>query len=104
MACHLFWRHGTESVSCNKCNVRRWQFALHICYVLPYEDIMFEEWAAESSRSIRESIYCYCGKDVPDAPMIGCDGDECEYEWYHYACVGITEAPDENWFCPTCAK
>ncbi|CAH0407417.1 unnamed protein product [Chilo suppressalis] len=103
MVCHLFWRHGTESISCYKCNVRRWQFAVHICHVLPYDEIMVGEWAAESATSSRES-YCYCGKDDRDSPMIGCDGDECRYQWYHYACVGMTEAPDGNWLCPTCTK
>ena len=23
--------------------------------------------------------------------MIGCDNNFCEYEWFHYSCVGIHE-------------
>ncbi|CAG9790180.1 unnamed protein product [Diatraea saccharalis] len=139
LVCHLFWRHGTESQSCGKCPVRRWQYALHICNVLPYDDLVYGDepdadvetatYSTSSSSSSaqaqvkfklklklkldsdsdsdseqpRESIYCSCGREVPDAYMIGCDGDHCAYQWYHYTCVGITEAPDGKWFCPTCA-
>ncbi|CAG9790144.1 unnamed protein product [Diatraea saccharalis] len=120
LVCHLFWRHGTESLSCSRCPVRRWQYALHICNVLPYDDIVYgdepdadvENAASGSSSSSssgsvseqpRDSIYCSCGKEIPGAYMIGCDGDHCAYQWYHYTCVGITEAPEGKWFCPTCA-
>ena len=31
---------------------------------------------------------------------IGCDG-ECN-RWFHYKCVGVTDVPQEDWFCPDC--
>ncbi|KAK0133005.1 Inhibitor of growth protein 3 [Merluccius polli] len=26
----------------------------------------------------------------------------CPIEWFHYGCVGLTEAPKGKWFCPQC--
>ncbi|XP_049773449.1 transcription initiation factor TFIID subunit 3-like [Schistocerca cancellata] len=42
-----------------------------------------------------------CGGQDDGSPMIRCD--DC-YAWYHWACVGIDSAPDENvdWFCSYC--
>lgn len=36
--------------------------------------------------------------------MIGCDNDNCEYQWFHYECVNITKQPLGEWLCPTCRK
>lgn len=47
--------------------------------------------------------YCVC-RDVSYGAMIACDGSDCPYEWFHYACVSLTVAPKGRWFCPTCAK
>lgn len=52
-----------------------------------------------------EPLYCYCQR--PSAGlMVGCDNDECQYEWFHYDCVGLQGAPAEGvkWYCPDCAK
>ena len=32
---------------------------------------------------------------------IKCDGELCP-EWYHWGCVGLTEVPEGDWFCPKC--
>lgn len=110
---HLFWRHGTESYWCNKCCMKRWKYAAHICYVLPFDDEEFDDDEAETTpvasptpeeQSWRESEFCSCGKYIPDAAMIGCDAKECPYQWYHYSCVGIVVPPDGEWLCPICAK
>lgn len=36
--------------------------------------------------------------------MIGCDNEECEIEWFHYPCVGLSQAnkPTGRWYCPYC--
>lgn len=49
--------------------------------------------------------YCYC--DSPSAgPMIGCDGPDCERQWFHFHCAGVTEEPSEDvaWFCKGCSN
>ena len=39
-----------------------------------------------------QKLYCSC-KRTSFEPMIACDGKDCQVEWYHYVCVGITRAP-----------
>ena len=38
--------------------------------------------------------------------MIACEHPDCEAEWFHYSCIGLTEepVPDGDWFCPDCQK
>jgi hypothetical protein len=44
-----------------------------------------------------EPTWCFC-EGPSHNEMIGCDNDECIREWFHYACVGITEPPKGKWF------
>ena len=37
-----------------------------------------------------EEAYCLCGEENT-LEMIGCDSNICEYEWFHYHCVGFTD-------------
>lgn len=50
------------------------------------------------------NLYCFCQR-VSFGEMIGCDNDDCKYEWFHWSCVGITSPPkdDDIWYCPDCA-
>ena len=50
------------------------------------------------------NLYCFCQR-VSFGEMIGCDNDDCRFEWFHWSCVGITSPPkdDEVWYCPDCA-
>jgi hypothetical protein len=36
--------------------------------------------------------------------MVACDNEECEREWFHYGCVGITQPPKGKWFCLECTR
>ncbi|RPD64805.1 hypothetical protein L227DRAFT_571266 [Lentinus tigrinus ALCF2SS1-6] len=45
--------------------------------------------------------YCFCD-GVSYGEMIGCDDEECEREWFHLACVGLTTPPEGGWYCETC--
>jgi len=51
-------------------------------------------------RDSNEPTYCICNQ-VSFGTMIGCDNDECPTEWFHLACVGLSE-PRDPWFCPQC--
>ncbi|CAG8522020.1 5140_t:CDS:10 [Ambispora gerdemannii] len=70
------------------------------------EDMTFtEEVLATSSftaMAISEPTYCYC-RQVSFGEMIGCDGEDCPYEWFHIGCVGLEKVPKGKWFCNTCA-
>ena len=48
-----------------------------------------------------QKLYCSC-KRPSFEPMIACDGKDCQVEWYHYVCVGITRAPKGSWICSSC--
>lgn len=42
-----------------------------------------------------EPRYCYCN-GVSYGEMVGCDGKECQKEWFHLQCVGLARAPARN--------
>lgn len=50
-----------------------------------------------------QQLYCYCQK-VSYGDMVGCDNDNCEYQWFHWGCVGLKSEPEGEWLCPTCRK
>lgn len=52
-----------------------------------------------------ETLYCFC-RQVSYGDMIGCDNDDCKFEWFHYDCVGVTEPSKEGelWYCPDCRE
>lgn len=50
-----------------------------------------------------DQLYCYCQK-VSFGNMVGCDNDNCEYQWFHWECVGLKSEPEGEWLCPTCRK
>jgi inhibitor of growth protein 3 len=36
--------------------------------------------------------------------MVGCDNDNCKYQWFHWSCVGLKSEPAGEWLCPECRK
>lgn len=56
-----------------------------------------EEWNPDPN----EPRYCICNQ-VSYGDMVGCDNDDCPYEWFHYPCVGITQPPKGKWYCQPC--
>lgn len=48
-----------------------------------------------------EPTYCLCHQ-VSYGEMIGCDNPDCQTEWFHFACVNLTEKPKGKWYCPRC--
>ncbi|KAI9332921.1 hypothetical protein DFJ73DRAFT_855170 [Zopfochytrium polystomum] len=48
-----------------------------------------------------EPRYCICNQ-VSYGEMIGCDNTDCEIEWFHYQCVGLTGPVKGKWYCPSC--
>lgn len=49
--------------------------------------------------------YCICQK-VSFGDMIACDNEECPFEWFHWACVGLKSEPvaGGTWYCPVCTQ
>ncbi|KAF0488845.1 Inhibitor of growth protein [Gigaspora margarita] len=50
-----------------------------------------------------EPLYCYC-KQVSYGEMVACDNSECEIEWFHFSCVGLTDRPKGKWYCSECSE
>ncbi|XP_005812741.1 inhibitor of growth protein 3 [Xiphophorus maculatus] len=66
--------------------------------VLPEADANSQvDWTYDPN----EPRYCICNQ-VSYGEMVGCDNTDCPIEWFHYGCVGLTEAPKGKWFCPQC--
>lgn len=65
---------------------------------VPYDPI-----ADPDESDCEEGIYCSC-REVAYGPMVACDDPDCQYEWFHFDCVGLTEEPSGYWFCDTCTN
>ncbi|KAF2273119.1 uncharacterized protein EI97DRAFT_461372 [Westerdykella ornata] len=50
-----------------------------------------------------DTKYCFCQR-VSFGNMVACDNDNCQYQWFHWECVGIKEEPLGEWLCPDCRK
>ncbi|CAG8460421.1 14101_t:CDS:2 [Acaulospora morrowiae] len=48
-----------------------------------------------------EPVYCVC-KRPEFGHMVQCDHPKCETGWYHWECVGLSQQPSGQWFCPDC--
>ena len=51
------------------------------------------------------STLCYCKKTYTAGEnMVGCDNKECPYQWIHFKCAGLKNAPKGLWYCKECRK
>ncbi|KAL1928784.1 hypothetical protein VTP01DRAFT_2570 [Rhizomucor pusillus] len=55
----------------------------------------------ERDENDEEPLYCYC-RQVSYGEMVGCDGENCPYEWFHMECVGLDAPPKGAWYCDDC--
>ncbi|PWN23753.1 hypothetical protein BCV69DRAFT_243779 [Microstroma glucosiphilum] len=60
-----------------------------------------EHGANEGEDEKDENLYCFCQK-VSYGEMIGCDSDECKFEWFHLDCVGLSKPLPQVWYCSDC--
>ncbi|VVC40507.1 Zinc finger, FYVE/PHD-type,Zinc finger, PHD-type,Zinc finger, RING/FYVE/PHD-type,Zinc finger, PHD- [Cinara cedri] len=67
--------------------------------------ILENEKQKTAQRKTAKILYCYCNRPYnKKSSMIGCDGSNCQVEWFHFDCVGIKKAPRGKWYCPDCQK
>lgn len=50
-----------------------------------------------------EPVYCYCGQ-ISYGEMVGCDGADCQREWFHLPCIGLNTIPRGKWYCDDCLE
>ncbi|KAB8073010.1 hypothetical protein BDV29DRAFT_176326 [Aspergillus leporis] len=66
-------------------------------------DIRIDEDGVLEEIDPNEPRYCLCG-DVSFGTMICCENNDCDREWFHLDCVGLSEVPSRTakWYCPEC--
>lgn len=93
---HLLVNNGAERTANNRKKRKRKSTDIDNLQAL-------EEQPNEVTVDPNEPVYCYC-RGVSYGTMIGCENDDCRYQWFHYQCVGLSEEPKGIWFCPDCSS
>ncbi|KAL3479260.1 hypothetical protein BJX99DRAFT_87026 [Aspergillus californicus] len=67
------------------------------------QDLRIDEDGVLEEIDVNEPRYCLCG-DVSFGTMICCENPDCDREWFHLDCVGLSEVPSRTakWYCPEC--
>ncbi|KAJ5728463.1 hypothetical protein N7493_004793 [Penicillium malachiteum] len=67
------------------------------------DDVRVDEDGVVEKIDANEPRYCLCG-DVSFGTMICCENQDCDREWFHLDCVGLSEVPSRTakWYCPDC--
>lgn len=47
--------------------------------------------------------WCTCNGVDDGRPMIRCDGENCEVQWFHFDCIGLKQI-DTEWYCNNCKQ
>jgi len=59
---------------------------------LDQDIVMDDNGKSRKESDGEERLYCYCQQHI-DSSMVRCDGEECQYEWFHLHCLAFTEQP-----------
>lgn len=100
---HLYWKHGTESVSCTSCNLRMWKFCKHFCHVLPIDDVFVENYAKEDVDKFTASSDEIANNDVDklsscsDESDVSCSLTVNEFEYTENITVEQQYDPNQNY-------
>lgn len=60
-----------------------------------------EAAALDGEEERDENLYCFCQRPS-FGEMIGCDSDDCKFEWFHIGCVGVSKPLPQMWVCSDC--
>ncbi|KXT04284.1 hypothetical protein AC578_7945 [Pseudocercospora eumusae] len=66
------------------------------------DEIIVATPSSRASTAPDEPLYCICRK-AEHGLMVACDNADCDKQWFHYACVGLTEEPRGEWLCTDCS-
>ena len=69
----------------------------YVDHVLPTHHIQDPYSSCESNTQ----LYCFC-QEQEHGEMIECENTDCQYQWFHFSCVGINQAPIGSWYCHDC--
>ncbi|KAK4885293.1 hypothetical protein RN001_001564 [Aquatica leii] len=48
--------------------------------------------------------WCWCKSFDDGRPMIKCENDTCNIQWFHLDCVNLTDVPNILWICNACVN
>nr|CAI5843862.1 unnamed protein product [Callosobruchus analis] len=48
--------------------------------------------------------WCLCQSDNDNRLMIQYENDCCNIQWFHLECVGLSDIPNELWYCESCSN
>ena len=68
-------------------------------YMLP--ELLTHHIQQPFSNKENTELYCFC-QQQEHGNMIQCDNRGCQYQWFHFSCIGMDEAPEGSWYCPEC--
>ena len=69
-------------------------------HILP--ELVCRSLERRKQTSNAEEYHCSCGA-ADKIPMVGCDGVNCNNQWYHWECVGLKSEPrSTKWYCELC--
>ncbi|KAF7187363.1 Inhibitor of growth protein 3 [Pseudocercospora fuligena] len=66
------------------------------------DEIIVATPSSRASTAPDEPLYCICRKPEHGL-MVGCDNEDCNKQWFHYRCAGLTEEPRGEWLCTECS-
>ena len=69
------------------------------------ENVEVEMADEEEHEDEDENRYCFCN-EKSYGEMVGCENDDCKYQWFHTGCLHMKKVPDEDevWYCPECRE
>ena len=85
-----------EIYMCGKMNVRSNEMTLSISTFQNSDLFPIIHWPPMA--------ICYC-RGGEHGQMVGCDNDDCPYQWFHLDCLKLKAFPkSKTWYCPECQK
>nr|CAI5827397.1 unnamed protein product [Callosobruchus analis] len=58
---------------------------------------------AFSKNEYTSETWCVCQGIDDGKPMLCCDNDHCNIKWHHLECIGLSDIPEQAWYCPSCS-
>ena len=69
-------------------------FRKHLAHELVTRNLENDYANTVKAAVVDAPIYCYCKKEYTENDkMIGCDNENCKYQWIHFTCAKLKHPP-----------
>ena len=80
-------------------------FRKHIAHELVTRNLENNDANTVKAAVVDAPIYCYYKKVYTENDkMIGCNNENCEYQWIHFTCAKLRCPPKGIWYYKECKK